>query len=108
VDWILEGDIRLTVRQAQRLLVDARKPRRRKRKLAEPVSKLWTLPIPYTFDGSHSSSFTISFVVYVRLAIISARLDCQLMYCIVLYCILTNHVTNVHITVNKSKVEQKY
>ena len=54
VDSFLEGDIRLTVEQAEHLLSDARKPRRRKRKLAEPASKSWSLPIPYTFDGSHS------------------------------------------------------
>ena len=54
VDSFLEGDIRLTVEQAEHLLSDVRKPRRRKRKLAEPASKRWTLPIPYTFDGSHS------------------------------------------------------
>jgi len=54
VDSILEGDIRLTAEQAERLLNDVRKPRRRKRMLIEPASERWTLPIPYTFDGSHS------------------------------------------------------
>jgi len=54
VDSLLEGDIRLTMEQAERLLTDTRKPRRQKRKLTEPVSRRWPLPIPYTFDGSHS------------------------------------------------------
>ncbi|ESN93441.1 hypothetical protein HELRODRAFT_180980 [Helobdella robusta] len=48
---IIEGDIRLTLKQATFLL--ERSKRRKKRKLIEPITKLWTLPILYAFDGGH-------------------------------------------------------
>lgn len=51
MDIFFEDDILLTVDQAEDLLKDM--SRRRKRKLAEPLAKRWTPPIPYTFDGSH-------------------------------------------------------
>lgn len=56
VDGFLEGDIMLTIDQAEGILDDSAVKRRRKRKMAEPASKRWTLPIPYMFDGSHSTS----------------------------------------------------
>ncbi len=52
VNLFFEADILLTVPQAAEILQDL--SRRRKRKLAEPLTKRWTLPIPYAFDGSHS------------------------------------------------------
>ena len=64
VNSILEGDIRLTVGQAEQLLMDAVKPRRRRRNLVEPTVKRWTLPIPYTFDGSHSQDFFCFFFFF--------------------------------------------
>ena len=52
VDSFLEDDIMLTMEQAKELLQKTQ--RRQKRKLAEPLTKRWSLPIPYAFDGAHS------------------------------------------------------
>ena len=57
MDTFFEDDIRLTVFQAEQLLQDL--SRRPKRKLAEPLSKRWPLPILYSFDGSHSKSLIL-------------------------------------------------
>ena len=54
VDTLYESDIKLTMQQAEALLEDYSSRPRKKRKLAEPLSKRWALPIPYSFDGSHS------------------------------------------------------
>ena len=83
VNSILEGDIRLTVGQAEQLLMDAVKPRRRRRNLVEPTVKRWTLPIPYTFDGSHSQDFffffsskIVSFFTIVVVVVYSSNRKC--------------------------------
>lgn len=63
IDELFEEDIALTAEQAEGMLraeapltspaaIDSR--RRVKRKLAEPMTKRWNLPIAYTFDGTHS------------------------------------------------------
>ena len=57
-DMLYEKDIMLTPEQAGIILADLKQDRqhrkRIKRKLTRPLAKLWTLPIPYIFDGSHS------------------------------------------------------
>ena len=55
MDYFFEGDMLLTLQQAEELLQDLSP--RRKRKLAEPLAKRWALPIPFTFDGKHSEFF---------------------------------------------------
>jgi hypothetical protein len=55
VDVFFEDDIMLTVDQAEAILQDV--SRRRKRKLARPLAKRWALPIPYTFDGTHGNFY---------------------------------------------------
>jgi len=72
VDSLLEGDIRLTLEQASHLLSDVTKRRRIKRKLADPASKRWKLPIPYTFDGSHSQfelTLSLSLSLFLSLSL---------------------------------------
>jgi len=63
VDYMFEDDIVLTVSQAEEILQDLNT--RTKRKLAEPLTKRWTLPIPYAFDGSHSMYWCVCVCVCV-------------------------------------------
>ena len=64
VDTLYENDIKLTMQQAEELLDDYSERPRKKRKLAEPLSKRWALPIPYAFDGSHSKQAWINDVAW--------------------------------------------
>ena len=63
VDELYEGDIVLTIEQAEELLQDLSHVRRKRRKLDRLLAKRWTPPIPYTFDGSHCKFTTDSICI---------------------------------------------
>ena len=81
VGTLFEDDIALTVSQAEEILHDASKNRRRKkRKLAANVDKRWALPIPYAFNGRHSKSFSINmYMIILHIIILPLWLETELL-----------------------------